>query len=102
MQSATCMLRFAKYCNRGLLTAVTVDCRALAASQQEVTGLEHRLTKAEQAEGEALRELREAESAAVDQERLLLKLAAVEEKLKESRAEQGQLENYKQVRRLSW
>ena len=57
--------------------------------------------KAEQAEGDALRELREAESAAVDQERLLLRLAAVEDKLKDSRAEQGQLDNYKQVKKAS-
>lgn len=59
--------------------------------------LEQRLSKAEQAEGEALRELREAESAALDQESLLLRANALENKVKEYRAEQGQLENYKQV-----
>lgn len=59
--------------------------------------LEQRLSKAEQAEGEALRELREAESAAVDQKSLLLRANALENKVKEYRAEQGQLENYKQV-----
>lgn len=59
--------------------------------------LEQRLSRAEQAEGEALRELREAESAAVDQESLLLRANALENKVKEYRAEQGQLENYKQV-----
>ena len=59
--------------------------------------LEQRLSKAEHAEGEALRELREAESAAVDQESLLLRANALENKVKEYRAEQGQLENYKQV-----
>ncbi len=61
-------------------------------------GLEQRLARAEQSEGDALRELREAEVAAVDQESLLLRAAALEDKLMESRAEQGQLENYKQVR----
>ena len=60
--------------------------------------LEQRLGKAEQAESEALRELREAESVAVDQESLLLRASALEDKLKEFRAEQGQLENYNQVR----
>ena len=44
-----------------------------------------------------MRAVREAETAAVDQEGLLLRAAALEDKLKESRAEQGQLENYKQV-----
>ena len=59
--------------------------------------------RAEQSESEALRELREAESAAVDQESLLLRAAALEDKLKEYRAEQGQLDNYKQVRgRAAW
>ena len=71
--------------------------RTLAKSQQEVSSLEQRLGKAEQAESEALRELREAESAAVDQESLLLRASALEDKLKEYRAEQGQLETYKQV-----
>lgn len=71
--------------------------RALATSQQEVSSLEQRLTKAEQSEGEALRELREAELAVGDQERLLARAAALEDKLKEYRAEQGQLENYKQL-----
>lgn len=74
-----------------------MSCRALATSQQEVSSLEQRLTKAEQSEGEALRELREAELAVGDQERLLARAAALEDKLKEYRAEQGQLENYKQV-----
>ena len=73
-------------------------CRTLAKSQQEVTSLEQRLGKAERAESEALRELREAESAAVDQEGLLLRASALEDRVKEYRAEQGQLENYKQVR----
>jgi len=36
----------------------------------------------------------------VDQESLLLRAAALEDKLKESRAEQGQLENYKQVSQI--
>lgn len=71
--------------------------RSLAASQQEVASLEGRLSQAEQAEGDAMRAVREAEAAAVDQESLLLRAAALEDKLKESRAEQGQLENYKQL-----
>ena len=53
--------------------------------------------KAEQSQGEAMRELREAEAAAIEQESLLLRAAALEDKLKESRAEQGQLDTYKQV-----
>ena len=72
-------------------------CRLLAVSQQEVASLEGRLSQAEQAEGDAMRAVREAEAAAVDQEGLLLRAAVLEDKLKESRAEQGQLENYKQV-----
>ena len=47
-----------------------------------------------------MRAVREAEAAAVDQESLLLRSAALEDKLKESRAEHGQLENYKQVSRI--
>lgn len=81
----------------GTQASLSAQCRSLAASQQEVKGLEVRLTKAEQAQGDAMRELREAEVAAADQERLLLRAAALEDKLKESRGEQGQLENYKQV-----
>ena len=81
-----------------LETQGRVCCRALAKSQQEALSLEQRLGKAEQAESEALRELREAESAAVDQESLLLRASALEDKVKEYRAEQGQLETYKQVR----
>ncbi|KAL0020506.1 hypothetical protein WJX79_001917 [Trebouxia sp. C0005] len=73
--------------------------RSLAASQQEVKSLEGRLSQAEQAEGDAMRAVREAEAAAVDQEGLLLRAAALEDKLKETRAEQGQLENYKQLTR---
>ena len=72
-------------------------CRLLAVSQQELASLEGRLSQAEQAEGDGMRAVREAEAAAVDQEGLLLRAAALEDKLKESRAEQGQLENYKQV-----
>ena len=53
--------------------------------------------KAEQSESGALRELREAELVAADHESLLARAAALEDKLKEYRAEQGQLENYKQV-----
>lgn len=53
--------------------------------------------KAELSESEALRELREAESVAADHESLLVRAAALEDKLKEYRAEQGRLENYKQV-----
>jgi len=79
------------------LTGKLKCCRSLAASQQEVKSLEGRLSQAEQAEGDATRAVREAEAAAVDQESLLLRAAALEDKLKESRAEQGQLENYKQV-----
>ena len=63
-------------------------------------GLEIRLAKAEQAQGDAMRELREAEVAAADQESLLLRAAALEDKLRESRGEQGQLENYKQVSQM--
>ena len=84
------------------MTGSLGECRALTSSHQEVTGLEQRLSKAEQSEGEALRELREAESALVDQQALLLRAAALEDKLKESRAEQGQLHNYKQVSDSGW
>lgn len=80
-----------------VLTGKLKWCRSLAASQQEVKSLEGRLSQAEQAEGDAMRAVREAEAAAVDQEGLLLRAAALEDKLKETRAEQGQLENYKQV-----
>ncbi|KAL3131337.1 hypothetical protein ABBQ38_000625 [Trebouxia sp. C0009 RCD-2024] len=71
--------------------------RALATSQQEVSSLEQRLVKAELSESEALRELREAELVAGEHESLLVRAAALEDKLKEYRAEQGQLENYKQL-----
>ena len=76
---------------------MSAQCRSVAASQQEVSSLEVRAAKAEQAQGDAMRELREAEVAAADQETLLLRAAALEDKLRESRGEQGQLENYKQV-----
>ena len=66
-----------------------------------MAALEQRLTKAEQSEGDALRELREAEATAVEHEGLLLRAAALEGKLKELQAEQGQLDTYKQVRNLS-
>ena len=77
---------------------MNVSCRSVATSQQEVAALEQRLVKAEQSEGEALRELREAEATAVEHEGLLLRAAALEGKLKELQAEQGQLDTYKQVR----
>ena len=76
---------------------LSAQCRSVAASQQEVSSLEVRAAKAEQAQGDAMRELREADVAAADQESLLLRAAALEDKLRESRGEQGQLENYKQV-----
>lgn len=82
------------------LTGKLTWCRSLATAQQEVKSLEGRLSQAEQAEGDAMRAVREAETAAVDQESLLLRAAALEDKLKESRAEQGQLENYKQVSQI--
>lgn len=72
-------------------------CRALSKSQQEVGSLEQRLLRAEQAEAELSQELREAEVRALEQEGSLLRAAALEGRLKESQAEQGQLDNYKQV-----
>ena len=94
-----CLLRHHKRFEPNLFESSGLGCsRALAQSQQEALSLEQRLSKAEQAESEALRELREAEAVAVDQESLLLRASALEDKLKEYRAEQGQLENYKQVR----
>ena len=59
--------------------------------------LEQRLAQAEQSEGDALREVRQAEATAEEQEGLLLRAAALEGKLKELQAEQGQLDTYKQV-----
>lgn len=72
-------------------------CRALSHSQQEVSSLEQRLLRAEQAEAELSQELREAEAHAAEQEGSLLRAAALEDRLKELQAEQGQLDNYKQV-----
>ena len=69
----------------------------MARSQQEISGLEQRLVRAEQAEAELSRELQEAEAQALEQEGSLLRAAALEDRLKECQAEQGQLDNYKQV-----
>ena len=69
----------------------------MARSQQEVSGLEQRLAKAEQAEAELNRELQAAEAVVLEQEGSLMRAAALEDRLKEYQAEQGQLDNYKQV-----
>lgn len=62
-----------------------------------MSSLEQRLLRAEQAEVELSQELREAEAHAHEQEGNLLRAAALEDRLKEFQAEQGQLDNYKQV-----
>lgn len=72
-------------------------CRALRSSQQEVSSLEQRLLRSEQAEAELSHQLRDAEAHAAEQEGCLIRATALEDRLKEYQAEHGQLDNYKQA-----
>ena len=82
------------------------DCedmrRALARAQAEGEVLEARIVEGEEREAHLQSELRAAEAAVADRDGLSVRVAALEERLKETRAEQGQLANYKQARLLSF
>lgn len=71
--------------------------RSVAKAEAEVRTLEVRLADAEEAESALHRDLRAVEAAAADQDELEAKVAALQERLEETRAVQGQLANYKQV-----
>ena len=59
--------------------------------------LEARILDAEEVETSLHRELRDAESAVADRDDLEASNRALKERIEETRAEQGQLANYKQV-----
>lgn len=72
-------------------------CRLLAKAEAELQVLEARLQEAEGIEASLHRELRVAETSVADRDDLEAANRALKERLEETRAEQGQLANYKQV-----
>lgn len=82
-----------------MASLLTDVCKCLTASQ--VDNLERRLSAAEVREARLMAEVREAEAVAAEREELAVAVAALRERLEETRAERGQLEQYKKVRRDS-
>ena len=76
----------------------TLIYRSLAKAEAEVDALEARCAEAEETEAHLQRDLRAAEAAAGGREDLEAHVVALQERLEETRAERGQLANYKQVR----
>ncbi len=70
----------------------------MAKAEAELQVLEARILEAEEVEASLHRDLREAENATADRDDLEAANIALKERLEETRAEQGQLANYKQVR----
>lgn len=76
-------------------------CRAVAKAEAGLQAAEARIAEGEETEANLQRELRIAELAVVDLEEVERHNKALQERLDESRAEHGQLANYKQVRVVS-
>jgi chromosome segregation ATPase len=63
----------------------------------QVESLEKRLQSAEGREARLMADLREGEAVAAERDELAAAVAALKERVEESRAERGQLEQYKKV-----
>lgn len=81
------------------LEQISYCCRSLAKAEAELQVLEARISEAEEIEASLHQELRVAEAAVADRDDLEASNRALKERLEETRAEQGQLANYKQVSR---
>mmetsp|Transcript_8068 Transcript_8068/g.23119 ORF Transcript_8068/g.23119 Transcript_8068/m.23119 type:complete len:891 (+) Transcript_8068:228-2900(+) len=68
-------------------------------AQAEMEAWERRIKEADDREAALLSDLREAEAVGMERDMLSVRVNALEEKLKESRTDRGQLDNYKQVAR---
>lgn len=79
------------------ITNCFTNFRSLAKAEAELQVLEARILEAEEVEASLHRELRVAENATADRDGLEAANRALKERLEETRAEQGQLANYKQV-----
>ncbi|KAK9815909.1 hypothetical protein WJX72_011792 [[Myrmecia] bisecta] len=71
--------------------------RSIAKARGEVASMERRVKQAEDGEALLMHDLRQAEALAADRDELAARVGALEEKLRETRAESGKLQNYKQL-----